>query len=296
MDFLSFDPHDIAHKDLHQFIVGMVAPRPIAFVSTIDENGIANLAPYSFFNAFSSNPPIVVFSSNRRATDNSTKDTLHNVKVTGECVINSVSYPIVRKMAVASVDFPSEVSEFDKTGLTPIPSDIVKPFRVKESPSSMECRVKEIITLGDQGGAGHLVVCEVVRIHVAKDVLMENNRIDPHKMDLMGRLGRAYYVRCSGDAIHTIVQEYKPVSIGYDQLPEHIKRSEVLTGNDLGRLAGRTSFPNDDLLASLREQADVKEALNQVQSGLALHVLAKQYIDRDEVETGFGILLLEALN
>ena len=234
MSFLSIDPLTTPQKDLHQFILGTVAPRPIAFVSTLDENGVPNLAPYSFFNAFSSNPPIVVFSSNRRGTDNTTKDTLHNVRETGECVINAVNYNIVRQMAVASVDFPSEVSEFEKTGLTPIPSDLVKAFRVKESPAQMECKVKDIITLGEKGGAGHLIICEVVRIHVAEEVLTDRNRIDPDKMDLMGRMGRAYYVRCSGPAIHTIVQEFTPVTIGFDALPESIRNSPVLTGNDLG--------------------------------------------------------------
>ena len=161
---LTIDPKDTPQKDLHQFILGTVAPRPIAFVSTIDEEGNKNLAPYSFFNAFSSNPPIVVFSSNRRGSDNTTKDTLHNVRVSGECVINAVNYAIVRQMAVASVDFPTGVSEFEKTGLTPIPSDLVKAFRVAESPAHMECKVKDIITLGEGGGAGHLIICEVVRM------------------------------------------------------------------------------------------------------------------------------------
>lgn len=290
MSFLSIDPLQTPQKDLHQFILGTVAPRPIAFVSTLDENGIPNLAPYSFFNAFSSNPPILVFSSNRRGADNTTKDTLHNVRVSGECVINAVNYSIVRQMAVASVDFPSDVSEFDKTGLTPIPSDIVKPFRVKESPAHIECRVKDIITLGDKGGAGHLIICEVVRIHVAEDVLTDRNRIDPHKMDLMGRMGRAYYVRCSGPAIHTIVQEYTPVTIGYDALPDAIRNSPVLTGNDLGKLAGQVSFPSAEEIGMIAKEEDVKTALQQAHPMEALHYLAKQYLDREDVRKGFGVL------
>ena len=289
---LTIDPANTPQKDLHQFILGTVAPRPIAFVSTIDENGVPNLAPYSFFNAFSSNPPIVVFSSNRRASDNSTKDTLHNIKATGECVINAVNYSMVRQMAVASVDFPAEVSEFDKTGLTPVPSDLVKAFRVAESPAHMECKVKDIITLGDKGGAGHLIICEVVRMHIAEHVLTDRNRIDPDKMDLMGRMGRAYYVRCSGPAIHTIVQEYNPVTIGYDQLPEHIKNSPVLTGNDLGKLAGQVTFPTADEIAALVENEEVKAALSQLHPKEALHYLAKQYLDREEVRKGFGVLFL----
>ena len=285
---LTIDPKDTPQKDLHQFILGTVAPRPIAFVSTIDENGNKNLAPYSFFNAFSSNPPIVVFSSNRRGSDNTTKDTLHNVRVSGECVINAVNYAIVRQMAVASVDFPTGVSEFEKTGLTPIPSDLVKAYRVAESPAHMECKVKDIITLGEGGGAGHLIICEVVRMHIAHEVLTDRNRIDPDKMDLMGRMGRAYYVRCSGDAIHTIVQEYNPVSIGYDHLPDHIKNSPVLTGNDLGKLAGQVSFPTLEEIADAREQADVIQALAQHNPTEALHYLAKTYLDKEEVKRGFS--------
>jgi flavin reductase (DIM6/NTAB) family NADH-FMN oxidoreductase RutF len=291
MSMLTIDPKDTPQKDLHQFILGTVAPRPIAFVSTIDENGNKNLAPYSFFNAFSSNPPIVVFSSNRRGSDNTTKDTLHNVRVSGECVINAVNYAIVRQMAVASVDFPTGVSEFEKTGLTPIPSDLVKAFRVAESPAHMECKVKEIITLGEEGGAGHLIICEVVRMHIAHEVLTDRNRIDPDKMDLMGRMGRAYYVRCSGDAIHTIVQEYNPVSIGYDHLPDNIKNSPVLTGNDLGKLAGQVSFPTLEEIADAREQADVIQALAQHNPTEALHYLAKTYLDKEEVKRGFSVLL-----
>lgn len=290
---LTIDPKETAQKDMHQFILGSVAPRPIAFVSTIDENGNMNLAPYSFFNAFSSNPPIVVFSSNRRGSDNTTKDTLHNIRTSGECVINAVNYNIVRQMAVASVDFPSNVSEFEKAGLTPIPSDLVKAFRVAESPSHMECKVKDIITLGEKGGAGHLIICEVVRMHVAHDVLMENNRIDPHKMDLMGRMGRAYYVRCSGSAIHTIVQNFQPVTLGFDQLPDHIKKSPILTGNDLGKLAGQVELPSKEEMDEVAGMADVQNALTQKNPTAALHYLAKTYLDQDEVRKGFGVLLLE---
>ena len=291
MDMLTIDPKEIPHKDLHQFILGSVAPRPIAFVSTMDEQGRKNLAPYSFFNAFSSNPPIVVFSSNRRSTNNTTKDTLHNVRVSGECVINSINYSMVRQMTVASVDFPTGVSEFEKTGLTPIASDLVKPFRVAESPSQMECKVKDIITLGEGGGAGHLIICEVVRMHVSKSVLTDRNRIDPDKMDLMGRMGRAFYVRCSGAAIHTIVQEYNPVTIGYDSLPEEIKNSPVLTGNDLGKLAGQVVWPTTEEIAAMHNDPEVRIALSQAHANESLHYLAKSYLDKDEVQKGFAILM-----
>ena len=180
----TIDPKSIPTADFHQYLLGAVAPRPIAFVSTVDEQGHPNLAPYSFFNAFSSNPPILVFSSNRRVANNTTKDTLHNAQATGEVVVNVVSYTIVRQMAVASIEFSPEVNEFEKSGLTPIPSELVKPFRVKESPVQMECKVRQILPLGDLGGAGHLIVCEILRMHIDEQVLDENGRIDPHRIDL----------------------------------------------------------------------------------------------------------------
>ena len=237
-------PGQISTKDLHQYIIASVAPRPIAFVSTLDENGIENLAPYSFFNAFSSNPPIVVFSSNRRVTDNSTKDTLHNVRVSGECVVNVVPYSIVRQMSLASVEFPSSVSEFAKTGLTPEPSETVGAPRVMESPVNMECKVKEIIPLGEKGGAGHLIICEVKLIAISESVL-NGDRLDPHKLDLMGRMGRNYYVRASGEAVMEIYQSVTEIPLGFDGLPKHILESKILTGNDIASLASLKNLPDE---------------------------------------------------
>ena len=269
---ITIDPTTTPTRDLHQFLLGSVAPRPIAFVSTVDEEGNPNLAPYSFFNAFSSNPPIVVFSSNRRVSNNTTKDTLANVMATKEVVINAVNYNIVRQMAVASVEFDTGISEFAKTGLTPIPSDLVKPFRVKESPAQLECKVQDILTLGEHGGAGHLIICKVVRMHIAEDVVDENNRIDPHKMDLMGRMGRAFYVRASGEQVQPIVQAVTQVTIGYDQLPESIRTSEMLTGNDLGLLAGLLSVPNrEETLQLLEEDEEVQKILQLSNWEVALH-------------------------
>jgi len=291
---LSFNPKDIPTKDLHQYLLGSVAPRPIAFASTIDKDGNPNIAPYSFFNAFSSNPPILVFSSNRKVADNTTKDTLHNVEETGEVVINVVNYAIVRQMAVTSISFPTDVSEFEKSGLTPIPSDEVKPFRIKESPVQMECKVRDIITLGDQGGAGHLIICDVVRMHIAKDVIDDRNRIDPHKIDLMGRMGRAYYVRASGDAIQTIVQPVMQVTIGYDQLPEHIKNSSILSANNLGQLAGIPQLPNAESVVAFKNENDaVADILKSENPNIALHELAKKVLDEsDDRDTAIKALLL----
>ena len=271
------DPKETPTKDLHQYILGSIAPRPIAFVSSVNEDGVENLAPYSFFNAFSSNPPIAVFSSNRKVADNTTKDTLHNVEVQKELVINMVSYDIVRQMAISSVSYPTEVSEFEKSGLTAEPSELVKAPRVAESPVNMECRVKEIITLGDQGGAGHLIICEILMIHIDEKVL-DGNRIDPHKIDLMGRMGRTYYVRASGAAVSSIYQSVADIPIGYDGLPESIRLSDVLTANDIATMAGLKEFP---------EPAPIIEGIDQYTA----HLRAKELIAAGNTEEALALLL-----
>ena len=284
-------PGEIPVKDMHQYLLGTVSPRPIAFVSTINEDGQPNLAPYSFFNVFSSNPPIAVFSSNRRVADNTTKDTLHNVKVTGECVINAVTYDIVRQMTVASVGYDPDVNEFVKAGLTPIPSDIVKPFRVKESPAHMECKVREIIPLGEQGGAGHLIVCDVVRMHIAESVI-DGDRIDPNKIDLMGRMGRAYYVRASGDAVHTIVQSVVEIAIGFDNLPNSVKQSTILTGNQLGIIAGLLKLPDSDEIAAIGNSQEVADILKDNDNAINdLHQLGVKYLDAGRNAEALAVLL-----
>ena len=287
---LKIIPGEIPTKDLHQFLLGSVAPRPIAFVSTRDENGRDNLAPYSFFNAFSSNPPILVFSSNRRVADNTTKDTLHNIQTTGECVINVVTHSIVRQMAVTSVQFDTGVSEFEMSGLTPLASDKVSPPRVKESPVQMECKVQDIITLGEHGGAGHLIICKVECMHIDESVITDN-RIDPHKIDLMGRMGRAYYVRASGDAIHTIVQSVIEQVIGYQALPAIARSSDVLSANDLGILAGCTQLPSKEMLDDWAEQDAVKDAIESANVDILIHY-AKGLIDHGNKDEALGILML----
>ena len=286
------DPKNTPTKDFHQYMLGAVAPRPIAFASTVDKDGNPNLAPYSFFNAFSSNPPILVFSSNRRVADNTTKDTLHNIEETGEVVINVVNHSIVRQMAVSSISFPTGISEFEKSGLTPVESDLVKPFRVKESPVQMECKVRDIITLGDEGGAGHLILCDVVRMHIDETIL-DGDRIDPHKIDLMGRMGRAYYVRASGDAIQTIVQSVMEITIGYDQLPEGIRNSTILTGNNLGQLAGMSALPADEAVDTIKMDEKVAGLLTGDGVKAKLHEYAKACLDKgDQRELAMKVLLL----
>ncbi len=291
------DPEKTPTRDLHQFLLGAVAPRPIAFASTINDDGTANLAPYSFFNAFSSNPPIVVFSSNRRVSDNTTKDTLHNIQKNKEVVINVVNYAIVRQMAVASVQFDSAISEFDKSGLTPIPSDLVKPFRVKESPVQMECKVSEIVTLGEEGGAGHLIICNVVRMHVAESVIDEDNRIDPHKIDLVGRMGRAYYTRASGDSIFTVVQPVMGKAVGFDGLPVHVRNSKILTGNDLGRLSGLQELPSEEEMNAFKSDPEVQNFLKHFKEAAdfqdRLHIWAGLELENNNTEFAIKLLLLK---
>lgn len=281
---LIIDPKTTPTPDLHQFLLGAVAPRPIAFVSTVDENGIPNLAPYSFFNCFSSSPPILVFSSNRKVENNSTKDTLHNVQATGEAVINVVTYPIVRQAALASIEYKREVSEFVKAGLTPLPSDLVKPFRVKESPVNMECRVNQIIPLGDKGGAGHLIICEVLRMHIDEKILDENGRIDPHKIDLMARMGRAYYARASGDAIYTIVQPFNQIGIGFDQLPPSLRNSNILTGNNLAQLAALTEPPDKEAVLALKKEPVFLEVLQAEQPLEELHRIVQRELAKENLD------------
>lgn len=277
---LVIDPQNTRTADFHQYLLGAVSPRPIAFASTIDENGQANLAPYSFFNCFSSKPPILVFSSNRRVSDNTTKDTLHNIQQNGDVVINAVNYNIVRQMALSSISYPSDVDEFAKSGLTPIASDLVKPFRVKESPAQIECKVKEVIALGDQGGAGHLIICEVVRMHIDQGVLDEEGKIDPHKIDLMGRMGRAFYVRASGAAVHKIFQSVNELGIGFDQLPESVRNSTVLTGNHLGELAALPSWPDQDQIETIvKNDSRIQQILNESEVQTALHAYAKEILE-----------------
>lgn len=292
MSMLTIEPGKIPTKDLHQFILGAVAPRPIAFASTISKDGQPNLAPYSFFNAFSSNPPILIFSSNRRVANNTTKDTLRNVEDTGEVVINVVSHSFVRQMALSSVEYGAEINEFEKAGFTPLPSEVVKPFRVAESPVQMECVVDQILPLGEDGGAGNLIICRIVRMHIAEAVLTDKGRIDPDKIDLMGRMGRFYYVRASGAAVEEIVQDVAAFGIGFDQLPVGVKRSTLLTGNELAQLAAITHLPNAIEAKIVLEQRPDWQVLLESGDTESLHRLIRELIAGGAAETALQLAVL----
>jgi len=291
---LSLDPKELPQPKLHQYLLGAIGPRPIAFASTIDDQGRPNLAPYSFFNVFSSNPPILIFSPARRGRDNTTKHTLENALSHRECVINIVNYDMVEQMSLASTEYPLGVSEFEKTGLTPIASDVVKPFRVKEAPVQFECKINDVVALGTQGGAGNLVICEVVRIHVAESILDEEGRISPIKIDQVARMGGHWYTRAN-KGLFQLPQPMTQIGIGFDALPTDIKTSHILTGNELAQLAGVESIPNETEVNEykLTELADVfmefegRAAELEVQ----LHSLAKELLQQKKVVEAWMTLL-----
>ena len=281
-------PGDIKTGQLHSYLLGAVAPRPICFASTIDEDGNPNLSPFSFFNVFGSKPPILIFSPARRVRDNTTKHTLENARRTGEVVINIVNYNIVQQMNLASCEYPEGVNEFVKSGLTPIASDMVKPFRVKESPAQLECRVKEIIETGAEGGAGNLIICEVLCMHLDDSVLDEAGVIDPHKMDLVARMGANYYCRASGNAVFEVNKPNLELGVGVDSLPEQIRTSKILTGNDLGILGNCTVVPAKD--AGFADEK-LKEILSSGGDITALHSYAKELLAVNEVDKAWQVLL-----
>jgi flavin reductase (DIM6/NTAB) family NADH-FMN oxidoreductase RutF len=290
---ITLNPQTTPTPDFHQFMIGAIAPRPIAFVSTVDKEGNPNLAPYSFFNAFSSKPPIIAFSSNRRVRDNSTKDTLSNIEDTMSCVINVVSYDIARQASLASVNFPKDVSEFVKAGLTPLASEVVKAFRVKESPVQMECVVEQIVKLGTEGGAGNIIICRIVRMHIDERVMdADMKRIDPHKIDLVGRMGRFFYARASGASVFEIPQPELPIVIGFDGLPKSILTSEVLTGNSIAQIAGLTELPSKEDVLSIKQDINVQKTLISGNILRGLHLLAQEELNKGNTLKGASLALL----
>lgn len=241
----SFAPKDLTTPQLHSYLLSAVAPRPIAFASTVDAEGQPNLSPFSFFNVFSANPPILIFSPARRVRDNTTKHTLENVEAIKEVVINVVNHNIVQQMSLSSTEYALGINEFTKAGLTMLKSDVVKPFRVAESPVQMECKVNDIIKLGTEGGAGNLIICEVVKMHINESVLDENGAIDQVKLDLVSRAGGSFYSRAKS-GFFEIPKPLSTLGIGVDALPEDIKKSTILSGNDLGLLANVEKFPSEN--------------------------------------------------
>ena len=283
----SIKPEDIPTTKLHGYLLGAVAPRPIAFASTIDKDGNPNLSPFSFFNVFGSNPPVMIFSPARRVRCNTTKHTLQNIERVKEVVINVVNFDIVQQMSLSSSEYPKETNEFEKAGFTMLSSDEVKPFRVAESPVQFECKVTDVIYTGDEGGAGNLIVCKVVKIHINEIVLDANGMIDQHKIDLVARAGGSYYSRAR-DGFFEIPKPVSTLGIGVDQIPQAIKNSTVLTGNNLGMLGNISSLPTDDDVDNFAKEHPQFMGLEMVKK----HTFAQQYLDKNDIESAWKVLLL----
>ena len=264
---LVIDPKELPIPQLHQYLIGSVGPRPICFASTVDANGVPNLAPFSFFNVFSANPPILVFAPNNSGRTGQPKHTLLNIKEVPEVVINVVTESMVEQMNVAAAPWDKGVSEFEKAGFTPVQSDLVKPFRVAESPSQIECKVIEIKEMGVGGGAGNLVICQVVRIHIKDEVLNDENKIDQRKMKLVGRLGASWYSKTDDAALFELAQPMSP-TLGYDGLPDYVRLSDNLNGNEIGKLASLASMPDEITINDVSKERHMGDEWSQIKSYL----------------------------
>lgn len=287
---ISFDPKDLSTGKLHGYLLSAVAPRPIAFASTVDADGNPNLSPFSFFNVFSANPPILIFSPARRVRDNSVKHTLENVEVTKEVVINVVNYDIVQQMSLSSTEYAKGVNEFDKAGLTMLKSDKVKPFRVAESPVQFECKVNEIIKLGEEGGAGNLVICEVVKFHITEEVLDDNNTIIQEKLDLVARAGGDYYNRAK-KGFFEIPKPLLSLGIGVDAMPDEVKNSMILTGNDLGMLGNIERLPTKKEVTQFLKEVSERYPNIKEMSHREKHKIARNYLSYGDVVSAWKLLL-----
>jgi len=288
-------PGEIKTGELHAYLLGAVAPRPICFASTVDKDGNPNLSPFSFFNVFGSNPTTLIFSPARRVRDNTTKHTLQNILETKEVVINVVNYAMVQQASLSSCEYPKGIDEFEKSGFTKLASEKIKPWRVAESPVQMECKVREVIETGTEGGAGNLVVCEVLVMHINDDILNEKNQIDPHKIDLVARMGADHYCRASGNAVFDVAKPNTQLGIGVDALPESIRSSKILTGNNLGQLANVHEMPfvdpafSDDKLKNIIQYFSI----NPDEMDNELHKYAKELLDSGKINEAWQILLAD---
>ncbi len=290
----TFTPKNLKTKELHGHLLGAIGPRPIAFASTVNKEGIPNLSPYSFFNVFSANPPILIFSPARRVRDNTTKHTLQNCEDTKEVVVNIVNYDIVQQMSLSSTEYSEGVNEFVKSGLTMLESDVVKPPRVKESPVHFECKVKDIIYLGNEGGAGNLIISEVVKIHINDDILDENGKIDQHKIDQVARMGGDWYTRAN-QGLFEVRKPLTTLGIGVDQIPDDIRLSDILTGNDLGKLGNIEKLPTETEVESFVKEENLKQyILNENIENI--HHKAQEYLRSKDVFSAWCILLAKKNN
>lgn len=291
---LTINPKDISTVQLQAYLQGAVAPRPIAFASTMDENGNPNLSPFSFFNVFSANPPILVFSPSRRVRDNTTKHTLQNVEKIDEVVINIVNYDMVQQMSLSSCEYPAGTNEFTKAGFTQLASEVVKPFRVKEAPVQFECKVNQIISLGNEGGAGNLVICEVLKMHINENILDKNGNIDQSKIDLVSRMGGNWYSRAK-DGLFEVPKPVSELGIGVDAIPKFIVNSAVFNGNDLGALGNISVLPNTkEITTFVNNNVDIKAILSTTDE-VQIHLKAKDYINQNLISEAWMLLLADRI-
>jgi len=290
----SINPFDISKGQLHQILLSSIAPRPIAFASTVDKDGKPNLSPFSFYNVFGYNPTTLIFSPSRRGRDNTVKHTYENILEVPEVVLNAVTYSMVEQMSLSSTEYDKGVDEFIKAGFTPIPSELVRPMRVKESPVQFECKVRDVIETGDQGGAGILIVCEVLLIHVDEEVVGEDGKLNQEKLDLVGRLGGNLYCRTVGDASFTVRKPLTTLGMGVDQLPDRIRLSKFLTGNHLGMLGNTEHIPSPERIAEIMARPEVKRETEKSEiepMTRSIHLLAGQWLDKGDVEEAFALLM-----
>ena len=284
---LSIDPKEISIKKLHSYLLGAIAPRPIAFASTIDEDGNPNLSPFSFFNVFGANPPILIFSPARRVKNNTTKHTLDNAIATKQVVINVVNYGIVQQMSLSSSEYPEGVNEFEKAGFTMLPSDKIQPYRVAESPVQFECKVNDVIFTGENAGAGNLIICEVLKIHISNQVLAEDGSIDQYKIDLVARAGGSFYTRAR-EGFFEIPKPITTLGIGVDALPIEIRNSKVLTGNNLGLLGNIAQLPTQEAVNNFGKEHPTFIGLKTTKK----HTFVQEYLKNNDVESAWKVLLL----
>lgn len=284
---LTIIPNEIPTGKFHSYLLGAIAPRPIAFASTIDEDGNPNLSPFSFFNVFGSNPPTLIFSPARRVRGNTTKHTLDNVLATKEVVINVVNYDMVQQMSLSSTEYPKGVNEFVKAGFTMLKSEEIKPFRVAESPVQFECKVKDVIFTGDEGGAGNLIICEVVKMHISEAILDKNDEIDQHKIDLVARAGGNFYSRAK-EGFFEIPKPLSSLGIGVDAIPSAIKNSKILTGNDLGMLGNVSELPSTETVDNFGKEHPQFIGIETIKK----HIFAKEFLKNNDIESAWNVLLL----
>jgi len=294
---LTLNTSDLSPMQLQNYMQYAIAPRPICFATTIDQAGNINLSPFSFFNMFSTNPPLCIFSPARRVRDNTTKHTLENILEVKECVINIVNYPMVQQTSLASTEYPKGINEFEKAGFTMLPSQLVKPPRIAEAPVQMECVVREVIHLGENPGAGNLILAEVKLIHIKEEILDEEGKIDQAKIDLVARLGGDWYCRVTPENLFKVAKPLTTLGIGVDALPKAVRNSTVLTGNDLGKLGNMEHLPTDDEIDAFRNVPDVKEILDATIGDAnnrerELHELAKEWLAQGKVNDALKIVLL----